>query len=137
APATHLSTLSLHDALPIYYDAENVHLDAITYRIMSDANIRAANIQSGDVHVADAISPQDIETVQSARGVSTLQVGSLGYQGLTLNLAHVPEGEEPPSTPLATDARVRRALSLAVDREALVNTVFNGWYTAAGSPISP
>lgn len=125
------------EADPLYYDAENVHLDRITYRIMSDANIRAANIQSGDVHVADTISPQDIETLEAAAQVRTLQVGSLGYQGLTINMGHVPEGQEPPTTPLATDARVRRALSLAVDREALVNTVFNGWYTAAGSPISP
>lgn len=122
---------------PLYYDAENVHLDHITYRIMSDANIRAANIQSGDVHIADSISPQDIEAVDAASDVGTLQVESVGYQGLTVNIDNVPEGEEPRTTPLATDDRVRKALSLAVDREALVNTVFNGWYTPAGSPISP
>ncbi|MFC7455883.1 ABC transporter substrate-binding protein [Brachybacterium sp. GCM10030267] len=125
------------EADPLYYDADNVHLDRITYRIMTDANIRAANIQSGDVHVADSISPQDFEALQAVDGVGTLQVESLGYQGLTVNVGHAPEGQEPPSTPLATDERVRQALSHAVDRNALVNTVFNGWYTAAGSPISP
>lgn len=32
---------------PLYYDAKNVHLDTITYRIMTDSNIRAANLRSG------------------------------------------------------------------------------------------
>ena len=31
---------------PRYYDADEVHLDSITYRIMTDANIRAANLRS-------------------------------------------------------------------------------------------
>lgn len=123
---------------PLYYDADNVHLDRITYRIMTDANIRAANVQSGDVHVADSISPQDIEVLEAARGVTTLQVGSLGYQALTINLRDTDPDGNPIDPPLiATDPRVRQALSIALDREALTNTVFNGWYTPAGSPIAP
>ena len=41
---------------PNYYDADKVHLDKITYRIITDANIRAANLRSGDVQVADSLS---------------------------------------------------------------------------------
>ncbi|PMD04471.1 ABC transporter substrate-binding protein, partial [Brevibacterium paucivorans] len=48
---------------PNYYDADKIHLDSITYRIMTDANIRAANIRSGDVQVADTISPQDVDAL--------------------------------------------------------------------------
>ena len=39
---------------PNYYDAAKVHLDKITYRIITDANIRSANLRSGDVQVADS-----------------------------------------------------------------------------------
>ena len=45
---------------PNYYDAAKVHLDKITYRIITDANIRAANLRSGDVQVADSLSAQDV-----------------------------------------------------------------------------
>ena len=48
---------------PTYYAADQVHLDTITYRIMSDANIRAANLRSGDIQVADSISTQDVDAL--------------------------------------------------------------------------
>lgn len=125
---------------PNYYEADQVHLDSITYRIMTDANIRAANLRSGDVHVADTISPQDVDALQQERGIGVLQTGSLGYQGITFNLGNVNGVGQPPQpidTPIASDPRVRQAFALAVDRTTLVNSVFNNWYDPACSPISP
>lgn len=128
-PQTSISVV----ADPNYYDRDEVHLDRIEYRIMTDANIRAANIRSGDVHIADTISPQDFDAIQQESGIGTLQVPSLGYQGLTVNLNRLPDGAEP--TPLSEQPEIRKALSMAVDRDALVNTVFNGWYQPACSGI--
>ena len=125
---------------PLYYDAENVHLDTITYRIMTDSNIRAANLRSGDVDAADSISPQDVGALIGGDGIGVLQVGSLGYQGLTLNLGNTDGVGTPPGaieSPLAQDATVREALSMSIDRESLVKSVFNNWYEPACSPISP
>lgn len=125
---------------PLYYDAGAVHLDTITYRIMTDANIRAANLRSGDVQVADTISPQDVDALVQEQGLGILQIGSLGYQAMTVNIGNVDGTGEPPGdlgTPLAEQADIRRALSMSIDREALVNTVFNSWYEPACSPVSP
>lgn len=121
---------------PNYYDADKIHLDSITYRIMTDANIRAANIRSGDVQVADTISPQDVDALDAENGIGLLSVNSLGYQGLTVNMGFG-ENEDNFSGPLGQDPEVRKALSMAIDRKALVNTVFNGWYSPACSGISP
>ena len=52
---------------PNYYDAGKVHLDRITYRIITDASIRAANLRSGDAQVADSVSTQDVAALQQAR----------------------------------------------------------------------
>lgn len=128
-PQTSISVV----ADPHYYGRDHVHLDRIEYRIMTDANIRAANIRSGDVHIADKISPQDFDALEQEADIGTLQVPSLGYQGLTINLENQQEGVEP--TPLAEQGEIRRALSMAVDRDALVNTVFNGWYLPACSGV--
>ncbi|WP_422391446.1 ABC transporter substrate-binding protein [Arthrobacter sp. N1] len=125
---------------PLYYDAEDVHLDTITYRIITDANIRAANLRSGDVQVADTISPQDVDALLKEDGVGVLQVGSLGYQALTVNVGNVDGAGEPPGTidtPIAQESAIRMALSMSIDREALVNTVFNSWFEPACSPVSP
>jgi len=125
---------------PEYYAADEVHLDTITYRIMTDANIRAANLQSGDVHVIDTVSPTTIETLEREPGIGLLQTGSLGYQGITFNLGNTDGVGTPPGridTPVASDPRVREAFELALDREALVNSVFDNWFEPACSPISP
>ncbi len=125
---------------PLYYDAASVHLETITYRIITDANIRAANLRSGDVQVADTISPQDVDALLKEDGVGVLQTGSLGYQALTVNMGNTDGVGKPPGaidTPLVQQEAVRLALSMSIDREALVNTVFNSWFEPACSPISP
>ena len=125
---------------PLYYDAENVHLDTITYRIITDASIRSANLRSGDVQVADTLSTQDLTELESADAVGLLEVGSLGYQAMTVNVGNTDGVGAAPGeidTPLAQDPRVRQALSMAVDREQLVKSVFNDRFDPACSPISP
>ncbi|WP_328293971.1 ABC transporter substrate-binding protein [Kineococcus sp. NBC_00420] len=125
---------------PLYYAADEVHLDTITYRIMTDANIRAANLRSGDVQVADSLSPQDVDALAQEKDVGLLQTGSFGYQAVTFNLGNTEGTGKPPGridTPLATDPRIREAFSLSVDRTALVNSVFNNWYEPACSFVPP
>ncbi|MBG6183136.1 peptide/nickel transport system substrate-binding protein [Arthrobacter sp. CAN_A214] len=125
---------------PLYYDAENVHLDSITYRIITDSNIRAANLRSGDVQVADTISTQDVDELMNEDGIGILQGASLGYQGITINVGNTDGVGAPPGvidTPIATDPTIRRALSMSIDRESLVQSVFGGYNQTACSPISP
>lgn len=125
---------------PLYYDAAHVHLDSITYRIMADANIRAANLRSGDIQVADTISPQDVDALAKDQNLTVLQSGSLGYQAVYLNMGDVDGAGKPPKpidTPIARDPRVRQAFADSIDRRSLVDTVFNNWFEPACSPIAP
>lgn len=125
---------------PHYYAADRVHLDRITYRIMTDASIRAANLRSGDVDVVDTVSPQDIDALKREDDIGILQTGSLGYQGVTFNIGNTNGTGKPPgkiNTPVASKRKVRSAFSHAVDRKALVDSVFNNWFEPACSPIAP
>lgn len=119
---------------PLYYDAATVRLDTITYRIMPDANVRAANLRSGDIDVADSISPQDVGALSRESDLRVLRTTSLGYQAVTIN--QQPKRPED-DTPLSRDPRLRRAFSMAVDRARLADVVFNGWYAPACSPVAP
>ncbi|MFI6047281.1 ABC transporter substrate-binding protein [Nocardia sp. NPDC051321] len=125
---------------PQYYDAKNVHLDKVTYRIITDANIRAANLRSGDIQVADTISPQDVDALAKDPDLRVLQSGSLGFNGAYINIGNVDGVGKPTKqidTPIAKDPRVRLAFSLATDRKTLVDTVFNNWFEPACSGIVP
>jgi peptide/nickel transport system substrate-binding protein len=125
---------------PNYYDAAKVHLDSISYRIITDANIRAANLRSGDVTVADSLSPQGVPEVLADPSLAVLQSTSLGYQGVTFNVGNV-DGVGKPAKPVDTatakDPRVRQAFEYAIDRAGLVKVVFNDLYSTACSPIAP
>jgi peptide/nickel transport system substrate-binding protein len=125
---------------PSYYAADKVHLDKITYRIITDASIRAANIRSGDVLVADSLSAQDVPALKQEKSLEVLQSQSLGYQGVTFNVGNTSGVDAPPKmrdTPEAKDPRVRQAFEYAIDRAGLVKVIFNNLNTVACSPISP
>jgi len=125
---------------PNYYNADKVHLDKIVYRIITDSAIRAANLKSGDVQVADTVSTNDVSSIQSDSSLQLLQSPSLGYQGITFNVGNVNGVGKPPATinaPYAQDPRIRQAFEYAIDRNTLVKTVFNGLFDSACGPISP
>lgn len=123
-----------------YYAADKVHLDKITYRIITDSSIRAANLRSGDVLVADSLSAQEVPALKKEQSLQILQSQSLGYQGVTFNVGNSAGVEAPPKlrdTPEAKDPRVRQAFEYAIDRAGLVKVIFNDLNTVACSPISP
>jgi peptide/nickel transport system substrate-binding protein len=125
---------------PNFYDAARVHLASISYRIITDASIRAANLRSGDVQVADSLSAQDVPSLSKESSLTVLQSQSLGYQGVTFNVGNVDGVGEPAKAidrPEAKDPRIRQAFELAIDRAGLVKVIFNNLNTVACSAISP
>lgn len=125
---------------PRWTGAGKAHFDRIVYRIITDASTRAANLRAGEVQVADTISSQDVDQMKGDRGLTVLQVASLGYQGMTINLGNVKgvgTDPQPLDSPLASKPAVRQALSLAIDRRTLVNAVFGGYADVACSPVPP
>lgn len=125
---------------PNYYDAAKVHYDGLSYRIITDANIRSANLRSGDVQVADSLSTQDVPTLQKDSSLTILSSQSLGYQGLTFNtgnVAGVGKAAQKIDRPEASNPVVRQAFDMAIDRAGLVKVVFNDLNTVACSPVAP
>lgn len=129
---------------PLYYDAAKVHLDKVVYRIIADATTRFNNLRSGDVEVLDTVAATDVDALKADANLRLLTSDSLGYQGITVNLGNVNGVGKAPAAlaapyagPLATDARVRRALGLSLDRAAINQVVFRGQFSPACGPISP
>lgn len=123
-----------------YYDADQVKLDRIVYRIIIDANVRTANLRSGDIDMAERIATTDVDEIESDSSLQMFTATSIGYQGITFNIGNANGITEPPAqldTPLATDPRVREAFELSLDREAINEVVFQGEFIPGCSPISP
>lgn len=124
-----------------YYDQDKVKLDSVTFKAVTQSNIRAANLRSGDINVAGRLAPPDIDTLKDADNVKLEDVISLGYQGLDVNVANSNGSATPPfdlqSTALAQHAELRKAFALTIDRDTLNEVVFDGQYVADCTPISP
>jgi peptide/nickel transport system substrate-binding protein len=112
---------------PKYWDAGRIHFDRVIYRVMPDSSIRLANLKAGALEAAE-VAPLDVQAVKTDQALQLISVPSLGYGSLTVNLSD--------SGPLARDGRVRNALELALDREALNQVVFAGMYRPTAQAIS-
>lgn len=121
-----------------YYDKAKVKLDKIVYTVITDANVRSANLKSGDVQLAERVAPTDVPLLVADGKVRVLSGGTIGYQAITINLANVKGSTAKPgvvNTPLARDVRLRQALELSLDRDVINRVVFNGLYDPDCSPL--
>ena len=116
-----------------YWDNDKIKVDRIVYLPFPDATVRLANLQSGGLDLIEFVAPTDLETVRKDPRLKLAGVGGLGYNGITINVAN---GERA-KTPLGQDARVRKALELSIDREALSQVVFNGQYPPGNQWVAP
>jgi peptide/nickel transport system substrate-binding protein len=110
---------------PDYWQEGLPYLDAITYVFVPDINTRATMLEAGDIDMAANLSIQDILRFKDYDDISIIEgVGSRQYYITMNNL-------EPP----LDDPKVRLAINHAVDKQGIVDTVFQGLYSVATSPI--
>jgi peptide/nickel transport system substrate-binding protein len=115
------------------------YLDGITVLIVQDQNTEALRMAAGEIDVmsnAD-IRPEDIAAFTRAADEGTLRLHEVGI-GLDPNLLWF-NLTEPSRDRLAWlhDTRVRQAISHAVDRQAMANTVYLGAAVPIHGPVSP
>ena len=116
-----------------YWDKGRVSIDRIVYRPIQDSTVRLANLKSGQLDLLERLLATDVGEVRKDSRLKLATGTELGYQGITMNVAN---GEKA-NGPLGKDVRVRRALELAIDRDAINQVVFNGLQTPNNQWVSP
>jgi peptide/nickel transport system substrate-binding protein len=121
------------DRFPDYWDKDRIHIDRVTYFSIPDSTVRLANLRSGALDIMERLLATDIPTVRGDNRLKLATRPSLAYTGLTINLANTDQAKNP----LGQHAKVRQALELTIDREALNQVVFNGEFTPGNQWSSP
>lgn len=116
-----------------YWDKDHIHIDRVTYFSIPDSTVRLANLRSGSLDLMERLLPTDIPTVRGDAKLKLVVSPSLAYTGLTINLANTDQAKNP----LGQNAKVRQALDLAIDRDALNKVVFNDVYTPGNQWSGP
>jgi len=101
----------------------------IELRFFDDAASLEAAFEAGDLDAASGLPPADAKALAASANARTLAYPGTTLTTILLNLR--------PSHPELRDPRVRRALLSAIDRPAIIGSVFGGLAKSADSPIPP
>lgn len=109
------------------YWGENALLDSVTYKVVPEPLTRISELETGYSHVSDPILPSDLPRVDAMTdaGVYRRNYTTLFYLGFNC--------EKPPFD----DVRVRQALSMTLDKDIIVDNIFEGTAVPAHGPIAP
>lgn len=113
-----------------YWKAGKPYLDQIVLRVLPDGAARAIAVEKGEVDLAPmtALPPVEIQRLKKMKGLVSSEDGSEGLgpiMWLEVNLREKP----------LSDVRVRQAISMAIDREKLVDVIWYGNGKPARGPI--
>lgn len=117
-----------------YWNADEIHFDTVVFLPIPDTTVRLANLRAGDLDMLERLSATDVASAQNDPDLTVMDVVALGYQGITMNVGN---GEGAEDNPFADDARLRRALHLSIDRNALNQVVFNGAFAPGNQHVAP
>ena len=116
-----------------YWNKSNVRIDRVVFLPIVDSTVRLANLKSGALDLIERVLATDIKDVRADNTLKLATALELGYQGLDINVYNGAQAKNP----LGQSAKVRQALSLAIDREALNQVVFNGEFKPGNQWVSP
>jgi len=116
---------------PHYWRSGVPAIPDITIRIIPESSTRISELLAGGIDVAQDLIPDQVEIVQSSpdyliKDVPILRVNFWQFD------ASGKAGETP-----VTDVRVRRAIWHAIDRQATMDKVLQGYADATDSPVNP
>ncbi|WP_209517778.1 ABC transporter substrate-binding protein [Streptomyces syringium] len=110
-------------ANPAYWGGEP-KIKKLTMAIIKDDDIRATRLRSGDLDGA-ILPPNLVKGFKGDKSKRTVTARTTDFRGVTLPTANKVTG----------DVAVRRALDLAVDREAMVDKLLEGAGKAGYGPV--
>ena len=109
-----------------YYHFGAPAIPRLVLRIIPDDDARAEALARGEVHLAQ-VKPQHVPRLRALEHLRVYRFRTGAWRGMPLNLRR----------PALKDVRVRRAIDLAIDREAIVAAALAGFGQAAYSPVPP
>ncbi|WP_114968790.1 ABC transporter substrate-binding protein [Rhodoferax ferrireducens] len=119
-------SLIRYKAFPQYW-AGKAKIDDLIFAITPDASVRWAKLQKGECHVMPYPNPADMPAIRKDPNVVVMEQPGLNVGYLAYNTTKKP----------FDDVRVRKAVNMAINKQAIVDAVYLGTGVAAKNPIPP
>ncbi len=115
-----------YKAHPDYWRGK-AEIDNLVFAITPDASVRYQKLKAGECQIMAYPNPADIEAMKADPDIVVLEQEGLNVGYLAFNTEKEP----------FTDRRVRQALNMAVNKQAIIDAVFQGAARIAKNPIPP
>ena len=109
------------------YWAGKQAIDDLVFAITPDASVRLQKLKANECQVMPYPNPADIAALKSDTNLNVMQQPGLNVAYLAFNTT-----EKPFDNPM-----VRKALSMAINKQAIIDAVYQGTGQAAVNPIPP
>ena len=122
------------ERFPNYWNKGEIHFERIVYQPIVDATVRLANLRSGQLDFIERVAPSDIAQLRNDNRFRIAKIVEIGYQGITINVG---KSDLAQKNPLSKDPRVREALELSLDRDAIVKVAMEGEAQPGNQWVAP
>ncbi len=109
------------------YWGEAPEVETVELRLLPDSAAQVSALRSGEVDVIWAQQPSQLDPFQGDDGFKVIEFTMNGVQLMAMNCANE----------ALADPRVRQAINLAVDKDALIDAVWWGYGQKIGSHFPP
>jgi peptide/nickel transport system substrate-binding protein len=109
------------------YWAGRPYLDRIVFRVIPEPATAVTELMSGGIDLYRNVPPSDMARLEASDVARPLSWSTLGFTFLMFNT----------DDPLFEDVRVRRALTLATDRQAMIDGLVQGYGNMTAGPTAP
>jgi dipeptide transport system substrate-binding protein len=115
-----------YKAFPQFWGGK-AKIDDLVFSITPDAAVRWAKLQKGECHVMPYPTPADLDAMRKDPKIQVLEQPGLNVGYLAFNTQKKP----------FDDVRVRKAISMAINKKAIIDGVYLSTGVAAKNPIPP
>ncbi|MDE0849551.1 ABC transporter substrate-binding protein [Yoonia sp.] len=109
------------------YWGDTAKVESLIFAITPDASVRYQKVQAGECHVMAYPNPADVAEMKSNEDIVVMEQEGLNVGYLAYN-TQMPPYDNP---------NVRKALNMAIDKQAIIDVVFQGSGQIAKNPIPP
>src|SRR5699024_305108 len=109
------------------YWGEQANVDSITFKTVPESSARIAELRTGEADIIYPVNPNDVSEIDENEGthVHKSESASMSYLGMN--------NEKEPFN----NVQVRRAISMAINKDELIEGMLNGIPIPAKGPLAP
>jgi oligopeptide transport system substrate-binding protein len=104
-----------------YYDKDSVKLDKLIMTFVPEETTVWAGYKSGQFDVIDAVAKSEVQG--ALKDKSATSASNLGINFLSINISDKAKALDPNAAKVLSDSKVRRALSISIDRQSIIDNV--------------